>query len=597
MNEMTTPKASPSSSSRNPFAATQKGLRAVVRAFGKAPSPPPGLFEPPELSGGLPLVGHTVDFVRDTIGLLTRAQRELGEVAAIRVAGRRMVALFGPEAHEAAFRAPDEELNPQEAYKIMTPVFGEGLVYDASPEKMNEQLKMLLPALKDKRMRTYGEIVVAEVEKSLESWGDSGEIDLVDYCRVLTNYTSSACLIGSEFREGMTDEFARVYHDLERGVTPIAYINAKLPIPSFIKRDRARARLVEMISEIVGQRKRTGHRGEDFLQTLMDASYKDGTRLTDDEITGMLLAAMFAGHHTSSVTTAWTLIELLQNRHYHDRVQRELDTTFGEDGAVSFETLRDIPLTENAVKETLRLHPPLFMLVRVARKDFVYRDYFLPEGTWLLVSPTVAMRMPQVFADPMRFDPDRFLPPREEDRQPYAFIPFGAGRHKCMGNAFALLQVKAILAILMRRYDFEMVDRNPGEDFHGLVVGPTEPCRLRYRRRTVKTWDAAPLEKPSAEVQAKLAKSGARCPVHHEEPSAPEADAEAPVAESTSYHIELDTDLCQGHAACAGEAPSVFKVVNDKVTLLDSSPGAELRELVDAARRYCPTGAIKIVED
>ncbi|MEM1030671.1 MAG: cytochrome P450 [Myxococcota bacterium] len=451
-----------------------------VREFNFWPGAQPGV---PELPGALPVVGHTVSFVRDTIGLLKRAQREMGEVAALRVAHLPMVAMFGPEAQAAVFRAPDAQLNPQEAYKIMTPVFGEGMVYDAPPDKMNEQLKMLIPALKDRRMRTYGETIVDEVEQSIANWGDEGEIELVDYCRMLTNFTSSHTLLGREFREGMTDEFARVYHDLERGVTPLAYLNANLPIPSFRKRDQARVRLVEMISEIVAQRRHSGRTGEDFLQTMMDASYKSGVPLSDDEITGMLLAAMFAGHHTSSVTTAWTLIELLQNPHYLERMLAQLDATFGDEGSVDYHSLKEIDLTEYAVKEALRLHPPLFMLIRVVMQRFRYKEHDLAPGTWIVVSPTVAHRMGEVFADPNRFDPERFAPPRSEDKQMYAFIPFGGGRHKCLGHAFALLQVKAILAVLLRRYTFELATRDVGEDFHGLVVGPTQPCRVRYRRR------------------------------------------------------------------------------------------------------------------
>ena len=215
----------------------------------RSSGPPAGLREPPLLSGGLPVVGHTVEFVRSTIDLLTRAQRELGDVAAFEVVGRKMVAVFGPEAQRGGVpRRPTPQLSPSEAYKIMTPVFGKDVVYDAPPEKMAEQLKMLLPALKDRRMRTYGEIVVEEVEQSIAGWGDAGVIDFVEYCRVLTNFTSSHCLLGREFRKGMTEEFAAVYHDLERGVTPLAYLNAHLPMPSFRERDRARVRLVEMIT-------------------------------------------------------------------------------------------------------------------------------------------------------------------------------------------------------------------------------------------------------------------------------------------------------------------------------------------------------------
>jgi sterol 14-demethylase len=543
----------------------------VTRLFRRRPAPPSGLRPPPMLSGGLPVVGHTVEFVRSAIGLLGRAQRELGEIAAIDIMGKKMVAVFGPSAHDAVFRAPDSQLNPSEAYKIMTPIFGKDVVYDAPPEKMGEQFKMLLPALKDRRMRTYGEIVVEEVEESLRGWGESGEIDLVDYCRVLTNYTSSHCLLGKEFRKGMTEEFARVYAALERGVTPVAYLNAHLPLPSFRERDRARVRLEEMVGRLIDERRRAGREGEDFLQTLMDARYKSGAPLTAHEISGMLVAAMFAGHHTSSVTTAWCVIELVNHPTMLARVRGELDAAFGGGEAVGFTSLRNVPLTERTVLEALRLHPPLFMLVRVAMEDFVYKDYFVPKGSWVLVSPTVTHRIPELFRDPDAFDPDRFAPPREEDKRDFAYIPFGGGRHKCMGNAFALLQIKAILAILLRRYDFELVNPHVESDFHGLVVGPKEPCRVRYRRRR----EVAAARPAAAAV----------------------ASAPARPAAAKRYRVTVDLDLCQGHAACVGDAPEVFRVDGlGKVRLLDPTPDASLSAKVEEAAGHCPTRTIQIVE-
>ncbi len=547
-------------------------VQDLVRRALKRPSVShSGLIAPPMLSGALPVVGHTAEFVRTTIGLLSRAQQENGEIASLQVAHKKMVAVFGPEANEAVFRAPDEQLSPSEAYKIMTPVFGKDIVYDAPPERMNEQLKMLQPALRDRRMRTYGESILEEVNQSIEDWGDEGEIDLVDYCRVLTNFTSSRCLLGPEFRSGMTDEFARVYHDLERGVTPIAYLNAHLPIPSFIKRDRARVRLVEMISKIIDERRRSGRRGEDFLQTLMDSRYKNGAHLSGHEITGMLLAAMFAGHHTSSVTTAWALLELLRNRVYFDRVVQQLDTTFGAGDGVTYQALRDITETENVVKEALRLHPPLFMLVRVAMQDFQYKHYMIPEGTWVLISPTVSHQIPEYFKNPMRFDPDRFAEPRREDRQDFAYIPFGGGRHKCLGNAFALLQVKAILAVLLRRYNFDLVGDRIDSDFHGLVVGPAEPCRVRYHLR----------ERP-AQVQV---------------PEALQPKAEAPAAAGRPFRVILDRDLCQAHSVCINEAPEIFRVGSGKVELLQERPDPKFYAQVKQAAQYCPNRVISVVEE
>ncbi|MCA9668727.1 MAG: cytochrome P450 [Myxococcales bacterium] len=562
---------------------------------------PTGLRLPPRLSGGRPLVGHTIEFVRSTIDLLYRAQRELGEVAAFDVLHRRMVAVFGPDAHEAVFRAPDEQLSPSEAYKIMTPVFGKDIVYDAPPDKMAEQLRMLLPALKDRRMRTYGQAIVYETELGLEDWGDDGTVDFVDFCRALTSFTSSRCLLGPEFREGMTEEFAAVYHDLEGGVTPLSYIHPRLPLPSFIRRDRARARMVEMISDIIVGRRRDARRGEDFVQTLMEARYKDGRPLSEHEITGLLLAGIFAGHHTSSVTTAWTLIELLSNRECLGRLVDEVDSVFDSNEPVTHRKLRDLEYTEAVVKEALRLHPPLFVLVRVAKQDFVYRDYFIERGSWVLVSPTVSHRLAEHFAEPDRFDPMRFLPPREEDkRHNFAYIAFGGGRHKCLGNAFALLQVKAILAVLLRRYEFELAGDPIGSDFRGLVIGPREPCRVHYKRRAgaVPTLDFGRL---AAEVAGHITthQSAAAAAAAAATEASAEADADA---SSGPLQVCLDRDLCQGHAVCVGEAPQVFRVGDDgKVAFADhddnpdeaSVPGRHAAAVREALR-YCPTRAISL---
>jgi sterol 14alpha-demethylase len=230
----------------------------------------------------------------------------------------------------------------------------------------------------------------------------------------------------------------------------------------------------------------------------------------------------------------------------------------------------------------LRLHPPLFMLVRVAMEDFVYEGYFIPKGTWVLLSPTVSHRIPALFHNPEVFDPDRFAPPREEDKRDFAFIPFGGGRHKCMGNAFALLQIKAILAILLRRYEFELVDGNVQSDFHGLVVGPKEPCRVRYRRRQ------------TASARPRVSTAGANATASTDGTAG--TNGVAPAAQKR-YRVSVDLDLCQGHAVCAGEVPEVFRVEGlGKVMLLNATPDAALSTRLETAAAYCPSHTIQIEE-
>jgi sterol 14-demethylase len=440
------------------------------------------LRTPPSLPGGLPLIGHTLSFVRNLTGLLAHAHATCGEVAGIKVLGKNIVLITGPKGHEAVFRSPDDVLSPKAAYKMMIPVFGKGVAYDCPDDRMNEQLGMLRPALQARRMRTYGEIIAGEVELAIAHWGDEGVLDIYDWMAGLTNFTSSHCLLGPEFRNEMSAEFSKVYHDLERSILPIGYINPHLPIAAFRRRDRARARLGEMVSEIVERRKQSGFVGEDFLQTLMDETYADGSRLSDHEITGMLVAAMFAGHHTSSATAVWTLLEMLQEPRWMNAVIDEIDTVYTDGRAIDYGSLRELKNTEHAVMEALRLHPPLFILLRVALQDTDILGYAIAKGTWVAVSPLVAHQLPDVFDDPAAYCPHRFAAPRNEGRQPFAYIAFGGGRHKCLGNAFALLQIKTILAMLLQRYRFELTDDPIVPDFRGLVIGPRGPIRLRYRR-------------------------------------------------------------------------------------------------------------------
>ena len=185
---------------------------------------------------------------------------------------------------------------------------------------------------------------------------------------------------------------------------------------------------------------------------------------------------------SASTLDAKMMLELCRHPELYRRARAEVFRVYGTDGPITYQSLRELPFVECAVKETLRLHTPLFMLLRVAMKDFEYDGYVMKKGTNLVVSPTVTHRIPEVFKDPDRFDPDRFAPGREEDKRKYAFQAFGGGAHKCLGNAFAILQIKSIFALLLRRFEFSAYGDPLAPDFHGVVLGPKQPCRVRYRR-------------------------------------------------------------------------------------------------------------------
>jgi sterol 14alpha-demethylase len=447
------------------------------------------LAEPQLVSGSDPAAdGHLGELRRDPIALMRRVRAECGDVGRFDLAGRPVILLSGADANEYFFRAPDEDLDQAQAYPFMKPIFGEGVVFDASPERRREALHN--QALRGDMMRGHAQTIADEVDRMVAGWGERGEIDLLDWFAELTIYTSSACLIGRKFRDQLDGRFAELYHDLERGTDALAYVDPYAPIESFRRRDEARAGLVGLVSEIMAGRAAAPpppREDRDLLDVLISIRDPDGTAtFSADVITGIFISMMFAGHHTSSGTAAWTLIELLRNPDQMAGVVAELDELYGGGAEISLQALRAIPRLEGAVKEALRLHPPLILLLRMATRELDVQGYRVPAGALLGATPAISNRIPEDFPDPDAFAPARYAEPRQEDLiNRWTWIPFGAGRHRCVGANFAMIQLKAIFSALLREWTFELAQppdtyRN---DHSKMVVQLARPCLVRYRRR------------------------------------------------------------------------------------------------------------------
>jgi sterol 14-demethylase len=434
-----------------------------------------------QVSGAQKDLGHYEEFCDNPALFLKRAYEENGEVCEFDLAGLKTVLMVSPQAQEAVFRAPDEILSAAEAYQMMVPVFGKGIQYGAPPEKERQQLKMQARGLRQDRMKTYTAVIAKEVEDWISGWGDEGELDIYEAFTRLTLKTSTHCLMGADFRYTLTDEFSELYHDLEYAVSPAALRDPGGQEHIAIKRDLARARLVELIGERIALRRNNIQEHDDMLQVYLDATYEDGTVLSDDEICGMVIWFMFAGHHTSGNTSSWVAVELARHPEFAADITLEIDELFSHTAELSRNALKEIPRLDAFIQETLRLHPPLVTLTRRVMQDFEYKGYKIEAGKNVMVSPYVAHRLEAFYDDPETFDPCR----GQQDNI-FASIPFGGGHRKCVGNAFAILQVKAIFCALLHQYTFETVDAPESytDIMPSLILRPSAPCMLRYRRRT-----------------------------------------------------------------------------------------------------------------
>ena len=441
---------------------------------------------PPAARGGLPWLGHMLAYGRNPFRFVEQVAAEHGDVVSFVLLGRRIVLLTGDRASELFYRSGDDVLDQSAAYRVMTPIFGDGVLYDAPPQRREHQLAMLMPPLRAEAMREHAPAIVAEVADATSGWGAGGELDLVDFMQRLTVNTATRCLLGPELRFELNSEFTQLYRDLEGGVSPLAYYFPNLPLPKFRRRDAARRQLRVLVDAIVAKRAANPAPRTDMLQALIDTRYPDGSALTGDEIAGILIGAVFAGHHTSAGTGAWLLIELLRHPPVLAEVRDEVDRM----GEPTMRSLHSMPVLEATLKEVLRLHPPVIILMRRALTDLQVGDYAIHAGDLVWASPPVTHRRADLFAVPGEFDPGRFDDVRREDRNVMAYQPFGGGRHRCAGSGFAAFQLKAITAMLLNRFDFELVQPPSDyvDDYRQMIVQPRRPCRVRYRARGSIAW-------------------------------------------------------------------------------------------------------------
>ncbi|XP_071568018.1 cytochrome P450 4C1-like [Temnothorax nylanderi] len=227
----------------------------------------------------------------------------------------------------------------------------------------------------------------------------------------------------------------------------------------------------------IGKRKRKA-----FLDLLLDQNAKDDTPLTDDELRAQVDTFMFEGHDTTAVAMTWTLFLLGNNLEHQEKVHEELDEVFGDsDTPASVKELSQLKYLERVIKETLRLFPSVPLITRKLTEDVKLDNYTLPKGASITLAILLAHRNPKVWPDPMKFDPDRFLPENSKHRNPYAYVPFSAGPRNCIGQRFALLEEKIMLAAILRKWRVKSVKTLDTIEYGGaLILRPCEEVLIHF---------------------------------------------------------------------------------------------------------------------
>lgn len=370
------------------------------------------------------------------------------------------------------------------------PLAGEGL-FTSEGELWKRQRKLMAPMFQQATIAGFARDMTDAAERAARTWKDG---DVVDFARETTRITMAVAgktlfdtdTFGDadELGDALTTTLEWVA-DVSASTTMIAQARASVGVDKLADKlpprlqeaarrlaDRmivpirwpgARTRALEaalgvlearVAGMIAARRKDPGH-GTDLLSLLLRARDEDGEAMSDKQVRDEVLTLFVAGHETTANALAWAMMLLAQHPDVYARVR---DEALAVGRVPTFEDLAKLPLALRVFKESLRLYPPVYVFGRVAVAATTLGKYDLPKGTIVLISPFALHHRAEYWPAPERFDPDRFTPEAEAKRHKTAFIPFSAGPRTCIGNHFALMEGPLVLATLLQRADFALVD-------------------------------------------------------------------------------------------------------------------------------------------
>ena len=388
---------------------------------------------------GLPLVGDTFSFLGDPLAVLTRKARQYGLVYRTRAFGQRSVGLLGPEGLGFVLSDQTKLLSSAEGWGYyLGLLFPRGLMLlDFDEHRLHR--RALSVAFKAGPLKSYLAALDAGIAERLAAWRQ-GPSEFLFYPAIkqLTLDLAATAFLGAALGPEVA-AIKRAFIDMVAAAT--AVIRRPLPGTPMRRGVLGRALIVDYFSGQVPLRRERG--GEDLFSQLCRATHEDGSLMTAQEIADHMSFLMMAAHDTLTSSLSALVHFLMLHPEWQERLRAEIDALALPAGEpLPFERLDQLPLTEMAFKEAMRLIPPVISLPRRAQREFEFGGHRIPAGTDIFGSILFTHHMPEVWPEPERFDPTRFSDENSRGRHRFAYAPFGGGAHMCLGLHFAYMQAK-----------------------------------------------------------------------------------------------------------------------------------------------------------
>jgi cytochrome P450 len=437
----------------------------------------------PPTYDGLPLIGNTHQLVREQGGFY-EAAAEHGDVVRLDILGMGEFYLVNdPELVETVLTDTDRFRKSAQSREDLGDLLGQGLVLSEG-DLWERQRQRIQPAFYMDRIADYADTMVEETRAAADDWTGTPVVDVEDEMKALTLRILVKSIFGSDIdyeARGIRETVEQLQEPGQPAKQPIARMVPKwVPIPMWRRYMEGIDGMEAVIEEFVAARRGAADEHDDLISMLLSATDEDGEPMSAELVRDELMTFLFAGHETTAtaLTFAWFLLA------QHPEVERELVTELdavldGEPPA--FADLPDLEYTEQVLREAMRLYPPVPQIPRDTTEPVELGGYGIPEGATVAACQWTVHRDGSLWAHPHEFRPERF---EHDDRPRFAYFPFGGGPRRCIGEQFATVEGKLILATLARRHHLDLVS-NPDVDLSvSITTRPLDPIEARVEPRT-----------------------------------------------------------------------------------------------------------------
>ena len=413
------------------------------------------------------------------LDFFTKLARTYGDVTSYRMAGEQLFLINEPKLIREVLVTHNRNFTKSRGLERSKRLLGQGLLTSEGAFHLRQR-RLMQPAFHRDRVAGYGDLMVGYADRMQRSWTDGATLDVARDMNRLTLSIVGRTLFDVDVEQQAAtvgEALTAVMESFWMTMLPFGEVLERLPVPKLRRARMARARLDAIIYRMIADRRSSGSDRGDLLSMLLAAQDEDdGAGMTDEQVRDEAMTIFLAGHETTANALTWTWFLLSGAPDVEARLHAEVSNVL-QGRLPSTADLPSLPFVERVVTESMRLYPPAWIIGRRAIDEYRLNEYVVPPRSILVMSPYIMQRDPRFYADPDRFDPDRWTPEFRASLPRFAYFPFGGGPRQCIGESFAWMELILIVATIAQQCQLRLV---PG---HPVVPQPLITLRAKHGMR------------------------------------------------------------------------------------------------------------------